>query len=544
LLTNRFAVSNIVRKDWTDMPLSRSTLLLLPWLSALALASSCAHGSHYRRGGPGYEPEAELEAQLLSRSHQGNQRSGDGMLFYAEFDAVSPESLRVPHDTLALQCENRGGSWQPLGPPQAAASSLTPPDGFAPDPIHAALQDADQRGLFGEFVCGSELDVWSAEIQPRRLLPAKAPARYRLELYVHAAPGGEGEPAGELPPPPAGPPAGELPPPSAAGEPPPNPAGIKALDPQPSRPTAQGDQLLADPHPFGVVLGEDSPDALARKLELDSAADSCSEPAPRGLSRKCWQHPGGSQASSVSALFADLGHGPVIAELDVRYPADAYAWLTKQFSEAYGPADEHSAEATRWSWLHTIIAVTTRGGETDVQLTHKPTLDRAERPATSASAAPPGPVRIATPLQMQLGYEPALAAQAKLTAAGFQVADRCSDGGPAARPVFTRTCSLRGNTPGLRSAWVRIVDIGDGRPRLAELGYHYDTSALEATERDLEAQYGAPIPSEGGIRQWWTGPVGIALTPSADGFTLRYFHGRLLQIFMLAAAKQQAAAPH
>jgi hypothetical protein len=505
-------------------------LILLP-----LLAGGCAHGSRYRRGGPGYDPEAELEAQLISRSHKGNKRSGDGMLYYAEFDAVSPEALRVPHDTLAMQCENRGGTWQPVAPPQVDAASFATP-GAVPDPIHAALQEADQRGLFGEFTCASALDVWGAEIQPRRLLPGKGRASFRLELYLQAAAdGGEPGPAGPLPPPPS------VPPPSAASTPAPA-TNVKPLDPQPSRPPARGDELLADPHPFGVAMGEDSPEWLARKLQLDPAAEACSEPAPPGLTRKCWKHTGGTQATSVSALFADVGRGPVLAELDVRYPASAFAWLTHQFTESFGQPDESSAGAASWSWLHTTVSVTTHDDETEVRVTHKPTLDRAAHPS---SAPPQGPAPVATPFHMQLGYEPALAAQAKLKAAGFQVADRCTDGGPGARPVLTRTCSLRGgNTPGLRSAWVRIVDLGDGRPRLAELGYQYDGSALASVQRDLQTQYGAPIPSAGGIEQWWTGPVGIALTPTSDGFTVRYFHGRLLQDFMLAAQKQQAAAPH
>jgi hypothetical protein len=411
-----------------------------------------------------------------------------------------------------------------------------------PDPIQAALQDADQRGLFGEFTCASDFEVWGAEIQPRRLLPGKTPERFRLELYLHAAIGGEPGANEPWPSAPGAPPSGQQPPPPPAASAPPPPSGAKALDPQPARPAAQGDQLLADPHPFGVALGEDSPDTLARKLELDPAGVSCSEPAPHGATRKCWKAPNGSQATSLSALFADLGHGPVLAELDVRYPADAQAWLRREFTESYGPADVNSTDNASWSWLHTTISVTSRGGETDVNVTDKPTLDRAAHPSGTTAPTP-----IAMPFQMQLGYEPALAAQAKLKAAGFQVADRCSDGGEAARPILTRTCSLRGgNTPGLRSAWVRIVDLGDGRPRLAEIGFQYDASALANTERDLQTQYGAPIPSEGGIRQWWTGPVGIALTPTptTDGFTLRYFHGRLLQDFMLAAQKQQAAAPH
>jgi hypothetical protein len=94
---------------------------------------------------------------------------------------------------------------------------------------------------------------------------------------------------------------------------------------------------------------------------------------------------------------------------------------------------------------------------------------------------------------------------------------------------------------GVRSAWVRTVDIGDAKPRLAELGYQLDPSAWNDTLRDLKAQYGEPIPSVGGALQWWTGSVGITLTPSKTTPTLRYYHGRLLQHFIVAEEKRQAA---
>jgi hypothetical protein len=94
---------------------------------------------------------------------------------------------------------------------------------------------------------------------------------------------------------------------------------------------------------------------------------------------------------------------------------------------------------------------------------------------------------------------------------------------------------------GFRGAWARNVDVGDGKPRLAELGYTLDKSVFDDTLRDLKEQYGEPIPSTASQLQWWTGSVGITLTPAGDTFTLRYYHGRLLQYFIVAEAKRQAA---
>jgi hypothetical protein len=178
-----------------------------------------------------------------------------------------------------------------------------------------------------------------------------------------------------------------------------------------------------------------------------------------------------------------------------------------------------------------------------VYVAHKPTLDRAQLPSGAPGREPSAGGKVASPWQLQLGFEAAQAAQTKLQAAGFSIAKTgCADGGPYAQPVFTRTCPLTGGRmPGFRGAWVRNVDMGDGKPRLAELGYTLDKSALDDTLRDLKDQYGEPIPSTGNQLQWWTGPVGITLTPSTDTFTLRYYHGRLLQYFIVADAKRQAA---
>ncbi|MEY4581001.1 MAG: hypothetical protein RL701_5704, partial [Pseudomonadota bacterium] len=150
---------------------------------------------------------------------------------------------------------------------------------------------------------------------------------------------------------------------------------------------------------------------------------------------------------------------------------------------------------------------------------------------------------LATPWQLHLGYEPAQIAQNKLLAAGFGVSQSgCTDGGSYAQPVFTRTCPLNaGRMQGVRSAWVRTVDIGDARPRLAELGYQLDPAGWNDTLRDLKTQYGEPIPSAGGALQWWAGEVGITLTPSKTSPTLRYYHGRLLQYFIVADEKRQQA---
>lgn len=528
-------------------------------LLALGLTISCVAACGARQRQTFSTPQSMLEQQLISRAHRSNRRGPDGgMRHYAELDSTSAEGLRVPYDVLKLQCENRGGTFSPSAPPQTTALSLLPEGSDVPESIRAALADADQRGVLGEFSCAG-LSPWTAEIQPSQFMPGRGRGRYRVELYVRAlesetpTAGGELDGSG-LPPLAAGGSApsarpGEgpslAPPlPQPAAPPPPS----SPLDQQPPRPAPSGDKLLADPRPFGIALGNDAPDIFASKLRIDAnPRASCSRAPAKGMTMQCWQQPGGSQAIALEAQFADLGNGPVVGEFELRYPPSAFAWLERNLANVLGPADvagEPDSERS-WSWLHTLIVVTHEGGDpardTLVRATHKPTLDRASLPPGTPGRDQLGPSRIATPWQLQLGYEPAQLAQSKLKAAGFETSI-CHDGGAHAQPVLTRTCQLRsGRMDGMRGAWVRIVDLGDGRPRLAELEYSFDNSALADTERELQTQYGAPIPSQGGVRQWWTGPVGITLTPIEGGFSVRYFHGRLLQLFIQASNKSRVA---
>jgi hypothetical protein len=481
-------------------------------------------------------PQAALEAGLIRQKHAGTRRTGDGGILYtAALVPGSAETLRVPYDLAKLECENHGGSFGRIAPPQRPAQSLATDE--VPDPVHALLVDADTRQLFGQHRCEAGGDVWIAEIEPHAL---KAGRSFSLQIYVRASPAEGSEPGG--PPGPGLPALGdaraasELAPPSAA-EPTPSAA---ALDQQPPRPPLSGERLLSEPRPFAIHPGVDSPEVLAKKLGVEvSGASACDSPNLHGL---CWNQPS-PEAQSLRASFADLGAGPVLAELEVRYPGSAYSWLLRTFQNQFGPADQTDERGSSWSWIIATLQLATSESETRVYFAHKPTLDRAQLPRGAAGREPMPAGRVATPWQLQLGYEPAQAAQKKLQAAGFSIAETgCADGGAYAQPVFTRTCPLRGGRmPGFRSAWVRTVDIGDKKPRLAELGYTLDKSALDETSNDLKHQYGEPIPSAGGQLQWWTGSVGITLTPSADTFSLRYYHGRLLQYFIVAEQKRQVA---
>lgn len=510
--------------------------LVLCVVIALA-ATACGRPRH--AGDVPNSPQAALEAALIRQKHKGTRRTGDGGIIYtAELVPGSPEILRVPFDLAKLECENHSGSFTLLSPPQRPAASLASDD--VPDPVHALLVEADQRQLFGQHRCQAGGNVWIAEIEPHAL---DAGRRFALQIYVRASPASEADL--EAPPGPGLPALNgaqsELgPPPPSAAEPTSGPSPAPPLDRQAPRPPVTGDRLLADPKPFGVNPGVDSPEVLAKKLDAPLArASTCNRPNLQGY---CWNQPS-QEAQSLRAAFADLGAGPVLAELELSYPADAYTWLVRAFQNQFGPPDDTDQRDASWSWVHTRVQLTSSEAETRVYIAHKPTLDRAQLASGVAGREPSAVGKVASPWQLQLGYEPAQAAQTKLQAAGFSIPKTgCADGGPYAQPVFTRTCPLTGGRmPGFRGAWVRNVDIGDGKPRLAELGYTLDKSALDETLRDLKEQYGEPIPSTGDQLQWWTGPVGITLTPATDTFTLRYYHGRLLQYFIVAEAKRQAA---
>lgn len=513
--------------------LERFALCALLVLSASACARRPRHAGELARS-----PQAALEEALVRQRHAGTRRTGDGGIIYsARLIPGSPEILRVPYDLLKLECENHSGTFSLIAPPSRPAASLA--SDAVPDPVHALLVEADQRQLFGQHRCEAGSNVWIAEIEPHALDVGR---RFTLQLYVRAsladdadlaAPPGPGLPA-------LGGARSELGPPPSAATPERAPAAAPPLDRQAPRPPVTGDRLLADPRPFGVTPGVDSPEILAKKLGIElSQASPCSSPT---LQAQCWQWPS-REAKSLRAAFADLGTGPVLAELDVIYSPEAHGWLLKTFQNQFGPPDDSDEQEPSWSWLHTTVQLTTSDAETRVYVSHKPTLDRAQLPSGSPAREPSAAGKVAAPWQLQLGYEPSQTAQTKLKAAGFSIAKSgCADGGPYAQPVFTRTCPLiGGRMPGFRGAWARNVDVGDGKPRLAELGYTLDNSVFDETLRDLKEQYGEPIPSTENQLQWWTGPVGITLTPSTDTFTLRYYHGRLLQYFIVADAKRQAA---
>jgi len=518
------------------------------WAS-LVWTAACG-GSPRHAGEVPDSPQVALEEQLLAGRHGQTRRANDGGLLYAtEFNTTSPEALRVPYDILKLECEQHGGRFDPLAPPQKTAASLAGND--IPDAVHKLLDDADARALFGEHRCEAGGHVWYARFEPVMVRPTRRD-HYGFQLYVKVsapeaydpnAPPGPG-----LPPVAAGMAAQEA---TAAANaqgptPPPDSKPRAALDVPLLRPPAAGDQLLADPRPFGAQLGVDTPESLAKRLGLELAqAQACDAPGLTGL---CWERPGNSEALALRTQFVALGGDrKVLAQLEVDYPANTYSNLAHVLRNLYGAPDEGSdgQQALRWSWLHSSVALTLSAERIRLTLEHKPSLDRAQLPKDAPARMQPNRAEPATPWQIQLGYEPAQSAQARLQAVGFKVpGSGCSDGDTASAPVFTRTCPLQSERmQGVRSAWARTVDIGDGHPRLAELGYQLDPAAWDETLRDLKQQYGEPIPSQGDTLQWWTGPVGITLTSAKNEPTLRYYHGRLLQFFIVAGQKQSSGGP-
>jgi hypothetical protein len=536
---------------------------LAPCLGAVAglALSACAHHPPPLPDAS-ESPEAYLERQLLGRNEgQANTPTADGgMLFHAEFGADRRSSLRIPFDVLKSYCESKAGRWVASGAPTTSSQRLAA--SRAPNDVVAVLADAENRGLFGRYRCEStSAPTWTARIEPSDLSLTSAPGVWLLELFLKAYIGSDLSQGGELAPPlAAGAQAPTAPPPSAAPEG--SPLNLHTL-----RPPTGGELLLADPRPFGIDMGSDSPDVFAAKLRIDGAGTPCpaapasppaakpekkakapESPAAPALSELCWQRPGAGEALALHARFADLGHGPVVAEFEVRYPAESFVWLEHGMRNDWGPPDVHADRSTwhAWSWLHTVIelahAEDNPAHETLVRVQHRPTLARAQLAPGTPGREQPGPVRVAEPWQLQLGYEPAQQAQAKLQAAGLTIAaSGCIDAGQRALPVSTRVCPLTGSSmDGLRSAQVITVDIGDGRPKLAKLEYTFDKRVLDATVAELRIQYGNPIPVAGNALQWWTGPVGIEVVPNQDSFTLRYFHGRLLQFHINAVERNQA----
>jgi hypothetical protein len=539
---------------------------------ALFVLASCASGPR-PISDASLSPQAYIEQQLITpkKGELNTKTSDGGMLYHAEFNAGHPNALRLPFELLKQHCEQRGGHFVPSGRVRNTAASLV--TATTPADFSATLVEADRRGLFGRFRCELPEAVWTASLEPSAFTPTDTSEFWRLQVFVKTFEGSElfsGDEQPAFTPPSAAIPTGSPAPPVAAdsirmpaGSQPVVSQQSSPLNQQPLSPPAQGDKLLADPHPFGVSLGSDSPDVFASKLRVGKGKPCAAAPAPAppdkraGKSKKgaaasstadpgatqgsglelCWEPPDASEAVSMHATFADFGAEPVLAAVEIRYPATSFGWLEHMFRNEWGSSDVDNAQPGQhvWSWQHTTVALGHHGGDpkqdTVVRALSKPTLERMQLPAGNPARDQPGPMRVATPWQLQLGYEPAELAQAKLQAVGFVIAHgSCVDSGLHARPIMTRSCRLQGGRmDGLREASVEIVDPGDSRPRLAELSYTFDKRVLDETVRELRTQYGEPTPGAAGLLQWWTGPVGIAVAPAADTFSLRYFHGRLRQ---------------
>jgi hypothetical protein len=522
---------------------------------ALVACVACAHAPE---AAPDESPQGYLERRLISNDKgEINTRTSDGgMLFHAEISASDRASLKVPFDVLKSYCESKGGRWVPMGPPTTSSQSVA--GSQAPSDVLAGLAEADARAIFGKFRCEGSGPTWVGVIEPNNFLPGAGQGFWRLQLFLRATIGGDPWQGQKAPPVPPSAAATLVPasaPPSAAPE-------GSPLNQRTLRPPASGDALLANPRPFGIDMGSDSPEVFSAKLHIDAAPTACkpavettpatppqadAKPASANFSQLCWQLPGAGEAVELRARFADLGQGPVVASFEVHYPAESFSWLEHSMRNDWGRPDAHGDSNTRhsWSWLHTVVELAHADDdathETIVHVQHRPTVARAQLPAGTPGRQPPSPVHVATPWQLQLGYEPAQQAQAKLQAAGFTIAaNSCVDAGGLSLPVSTRVCTLNGGKmDGLRSASVIAVDIGDGRPRVAKLEYTFDKRVLDDTLGELRIQYGNPIPVAGDALQWWTGAIGIEVAPAQDSFTLRYFHGRLLQLHIDAVERNQ-----
>jgi hypothetical protein len=331
-----------------------------------------------------------------------------------------------------------------------------------------------------------------------------------------------------------------------------------------SRPE-DGRDRLEGPWLFGIALGQDSPEVVAKKLGVDLSASSCQRAAGGGAGPKkagsapprkqetdsrdsvyCWTRPPLKEVESLTVLGYDAGSGPIVKEVTITHPASSWEWVKRGLVHDLGAPDQDGAMAAKWSWGHSQVEVTysnckdptdvTTCAEVRLDMKHWPTfhasVDGSQRKPATTSVSPWG---------LALGRDTVEQGARKLVNAGFRMSGGCAALYPHARSFLVKKCLLENSSmAGLKSADVEAIQ-DRSTTRLYELNYTFDLSVWDDVTKQLTNQYGTPHSSSEGAAGWWVGPVGISVVRTDKFFAVSYFHGRLRQLSYNTMRESQAA---
>jgi len=306
------------------------------------------------------------------------------------------------------------------------------------------------------------------------------------------------------------------------------------------------DRYLGPPGLYGLVVGTETPQSAAAKLNLPlpNGAGACPENPNLGyrwLQVYCWA----KVSSTVGALaleFVDVGDGPVLQGFRAEVLGADWGPTLSEIASQYGPPDfeppSDGMPKRGWSWGRSSLTV--YGGQPIVVIGDDQWLSSlASQKRVPIKPAPQSP----RPLGLQLGQDTISEVAAKLDAAGLNSkAFEC-------RSEFTHlshrrfaVCTLQNpaSVDGLTWAEVNFVDIGDGLMRLAQVNYHLDARVQRATLAEIMEKYG-----EGdGAGTRWVGLTSVTTTivdnATPPFFGLSYGHGRLAEMWSSAMSEEHA----
>jgi len=344
------------------------------------------------------------------------------------------------------------------------------------------------------------------------------------------------------PPPPA-------PPPKPAG-PPPAPQLPEAA----TRAQPPGDAWLKKPAPHDIALGVDDPDSVARKLGVEVDLSKCRKNAAHWSRREAGklkgnytctvESPSIDDAKQLELGFVKLGDDAIVIDaFGIAFDAAAWDARIAALEAEWGRADvSFTNAASQRAWTF---------GRLEIQLERAPnkplaTLRFVDRHAARRYLAraiktrkvprvvpQPKTIPPVEPFGLVFALDDEAEARRKLEAAGFGSED-CRELAKHTNEGRVVDCALSGTPlPGLRAARMQLVDVGDGRLRLAMIEYNFDPARFARLYGEIEAQYGAVEQETVGTDNeavWWVEPVQVSLLGNASMLIMSYRHGRLAQI--------------
>jgi hypothetical protein len=357
--------------------------------------------------------------------------------------------------------------------------------------------------------------------------------------------------------------------PKPPAAPPPKPAGPPPAPQLPeaaTRAQPPGDAWLKKPAPHGIALGVDDPESVARKLGIQLDLGTCRKNTAHWSRREAGRlkgnytceldHPGIDDAKRLALGFVKLGDDKVVIDaFEIAFDSAEWDARIAALEAEWGRADvSFTNPASQRTWIFGRLEIqlerTAGAPHATLRYVDRHAARRYLARAIKTRKVPrivPQPKTIAPvePFGLVFAQDDEAEARRKLEAAGFGSED-CRELAKQTTEGRVIDCALSGTPlPSLRSGRMQLVDVGDGRLRLALLEYNFDPERFARLYGEIEAQYGAVEQETVGTDNeavWWVEPIQVSLLGNASMLLMSYRHGRLAQIGANLIARSNQAS--